>query len=64
VAAVVKRDDAAAGALERREPAGLHPVHLLRGSKSVHQHDRRALPLVEEGNIYGTMMKNRHAGKR
>src|SRR6478672_5768788 len=64
MAAVIERDDATTGTLKRREPAGLHPVYLLRGSKSVNQHHRRAQSLVEEGELHGTMMKNWHDNKR
>ena len=48
MAAIVERDDAAAGARQRRDPAGIDPVHLLGGGEAVHQHDRRALALVED----------------
>ena len=60
VAAIVERDHAPAGAGQRRDPAGMDPVHLLGGGKAVHQHDRFALPLVKEGEFHGTVMEGGH----
>ena len=61
VAAIVERDHAAAGARERRDPARLHPVHLLVGRKAVHQDDRLALPFIEKRNLHRPVTKARHA---
>ncbi len=51
MAAIVERDGAPAGAGQRRDPAGMQPVHLLGRGKAVHQHDRLALPFVEIGDL-------------
>jgi hypothetical protein len=59
--AVVESDDAAAGARQRRHPAGIDPVHLLVGGEAVHEHDRLALAFVEKGNVDVAMSEMRHA---
>jgi hypothetical protein len=51
VASVVERDHASAGAGERCDPTGVHPIHFLGGSEAVHKHDRLPLPFVEIGNL-------------
>jgi hypothetical protein len=61
MAAIVKRDDAAARARECRHPAGKNPVHLLAGREAVHEHDRLALTLIEKGNLDAVMCKSWHA---
>src|SRR5262249_21692592 len=61
VAADVERDRAAACPGEGRDPAGLHPVHLLGRGKAVDENDRLARALVEKGNLHGSVLKARHA---
>src|SRR5258707_1160066 len=41
----------AAGAGERRDPAGMHPVRLLVGGKAMDEHDRIAGALVQVGDL-------------
>ena len=60
VAAIVERDDAAIVARQRRDPAGLHPVHLRVRGKAVHQHDRLARALVEIGDLDVSVPESRH----
>jgi hypothetical protein len=60
VAAIVERDDTAAGADERRDPAGIDPVHLFVGGKAVDEHDRLALPFVEIGDLHFAVHEIRH----
>src|SRR5262249_32289675 len=59
--AVVESDHAAARARQRRYPARRDPVHFLVGSKTMDEHDRLALPLVEIGNLDPTVREMRHA---
>ena len=47
---------------QRRDPAGLHPVHLLGGGEAVHQHDRLALARIEKGDLDRTVVKGCHGG--
>ena len=42
-------------------PAGRDPVHFLVRRKAVHEHDRLALALVEEGDLHAVMGETRHA---
>ena len=51
VTAIVERDDAAAGALKRRQPARIDPVHLFVGREAVNEDDRVALALIEIGDL-------------
>ena len=60
VAAIVERDDAPAGARERRHPAGRDPVHFLVRREAVDEHDRLALPFVEKRNFHAVTNKARH----
>ncbi len=61
VSAVVERDDATAGLGQRRDPAGMDPVHLRRRREAVHEHDRLALPFVEERDVDAVMPEALHA---
>ena len=60
MAAIVERNDAAAGARERRHPARTDPVHFLVRGEAVDQHDRLALAFVEESDLHAIMVKTRH----
>src|SRR5262249_62100555 len=48
VSSIVERDDAPAGLYQRRNPAGIDPIHMGRGCKTVHENDRLALPLIKK----------------
>src|SRR5262249_4689017 len=61
VPAIVERDDAAAGAGESRNPAGMNPVHLGGRGKTVHEHDGRALTLIEKGDFDAVVSETLHA---
>src|ERR1700691_4233365 len=60
MAAVVQRDDASPSAGKRRHPAGVNPVNLLVGGKSVDEDDRRPLAFVEKGYLDIIVGKTRH----
>src|SRR5665213_1926718 len=59
--AIVERDGAPTGAGERAYPARIEPVRFLGGGKTVHQHDRLALPLVEIGDFHITVFETCHS---
>ena len=61
VAAIVERDDAPAGLGQRRDPAGMNPVHLRGRGEAVHEHDRLALPFVEECDVDAVVPEALHA---
>src|ERR1700722_10152344 len=60
MAAIIERDDAAPCPFQRRHPARQDPVYLLVGGKAVHQHDRLAFALIEEGYLHTVVAKTRH----
>src|SRR5262249_60416867 len=51
MSSIVERDDAPAGLYQRRNPAGIDPIHMGRGCKTVHENDRLALPLIKKCDL-------------
>lgn len=61
VPAIVEGNCTAAGARERRHPAGLNPVHFLRGRKAVDEHERLAASFIKISDLDVAMIEARHA---
>src|SRR5690349_17006466 len=61
VTAIIERDRATPGASECRYPAGHHPIDLLIGGEAMHEHNRLALPFIQEGDVDPLMLKSWHA---
>src|SRR5690242_3018777 len=61
MSAIVERDHASIGSCQRRDPARLDPVHFFGGRKSVHEHNRVALTLIEIGDFDLAVLEPGHA---
>jgi len=57
-----ERNNAPPCAVECADPTGLDPIHFLCRRKTVHEHNRLALPFVEKIDLDRPVLANRHAG--
>ena len=57
---IVERHDAPAGLYQRRNPFWVDPIYVGRRRKTVHEHDRLALPFIKKCNFDPVVPKPPH----
>src|SRR5262245_32596973 len=57
---IVERDDASSDLRQRRNPAGIDPIHVRSRSKTMHENDRLTLPFIEKCNFHAVVLKTLH----
>jgi hypothetical protein len=60
MSAIVERDDAPSSLDESCDPAGIDPIHVRGGSKTVHEDDRLAFSFVQKSDFDRVVLKTLH----